>query len=62
MFWPYMIPYAITVGNAAAPEASLSFLFSDAGIFALPVVALYTCVVYLVFRGKHVIAELRIPR
>ena len=27
MFWPYMIPYTITVGNAAAPEKSLSFLF-----------------------------------
>ena len=27
MFWPYMIPYSITIGNAAAPEASLSFLF-----------------------------------
>jgi cytochrome d ubiquinol oxidase subunit II len=57
MFWPYMIPYTITVGNAAAPEASLSFLFWGAGLFALPVVVIYTCVVYWVFRGKHIIAE-----
>ena len=30
LFWPYMIPYSITVGSAAAPEASLSFLFFGA--------------------------------
>ena len=53
MFWPYMIPYSITVGNAAAPEESLSFLFWGAGLVALPVVVIYTCVIYWVFRGKQ---------
>ena len=52
LFWPYMIPYAITVGNAAAPDKSLSFLFWGAGVFVLPVIAIYTAVVYWVFRGK----------
>ena len=52
MFWPYMIPYSITVGGAAAPEASLSFLFWGAGVFVLPVIAIYTAVVYWMFRGK----------
>lgn len=52
MFWPYMIPYSITVGNAAAPEASLSFLFWGAGIVVLPIITLYTVVVYWIFRGK----------
>lgn len=52
LFWPYMIPYSVTVGNAAAPEASLSFLFWGAGLFVLPVVAIYTVGVYRVFRGK----------
>jgi cytochrome bd ubiquinol oxidase subunit II len=52
MFWPYMIPYSITVANAAAPEASLSFLFYGAGIIILPVVAAYTIHIYWVFRGK----------
>ena len=51
MFWPYMIPYSITVTNAAAPEASLSFLFYGA-VFILPVIAIYTIGVYWVFRGK----------
>ena len=53
MFWPYMIPYTITVGNAAAPEKSLSFLFWGAGVFVLPVIAIYTAVVYWLFRGKR---------
>jgi cytochrome bd ubiquinol oxidase subunit II len=51
MFWPYMIPYTITVANAAAPEASLQFLFYG-GVVVLPVIAVYTIGVYWVFRGK----------
>ena len=51
MFWPYMIPYQVTVANAAAPEASLSFLFWGA-VFVLPVIALYSVGIYWVFRGK----------
>jgi cytochrome d ubiquinol oxidase subunit II len=51
MFWPYMVPYSITVGSAAAPEASLQFLFYG-GVVVLPVIALYTASVYWVFRGK----------
>ena len=51
MFWPYMIPYSVTVANAAAPEASLSFLFYG-GVVVLPVIAAYTIGVYWVFRGK----------
>jgi len=52
MFWPYMIPYSITIASAAAPEASLSFLFYGAGLFVLPVIAVYTFRVYWLFRGK----------
>lgn len=53
MFWPYMIPYSVTVDAAAAPEASLSFLFWGAGLFVLPVIVAYTAVVYWMFRGKQ---------
>jgi cytochrome d ubiquinol oxidase subunit II len=52
LFWPFMIPYAVTIGDAAAPEASLSFLFWGAGLFVLPVIGIYTGVVYWLFRGK----------
>ncbi len=52
MYWPYMVPYAITVADAAGPEASLSFLFWGAGLFVLPVILIYTVAVYWIFRGK----------
>ena len=51
MMWPYMIPYSLTVADAAAPEASLRFFFY-AGVVALPLIAIYTIGVYWVFRGK----------
>ena len=37
--------------NAAAPDASLSFLFWGA-VVVLPVIAVYTIAVYWLFRGK----------
>jgi cytochrome d ubiquinol oxidase subunit II len=49
LFWPYMIPYQVTV---AAPRRRTSrFRFcSGAGVFVLPVI--YTAVVYWAFRCK----------
>jgi hypothetical protein len=35
-----------------APEALLAFLFWDAGLFGLPVIAIYTIAVYRVLGGK----------
>ena len=51
-FWPYMVPFTITIGDAAAPPQSLTFMFYGAGIVVLPVILIYTAVVYWVFRGK----------
>ena len=51
MFWPYMIPYVLTVNDAAAPEATLRFFFYG-GAAVLPVIAAYTIGVYWIFRGK----------
>lgn len=51
-FWPYMVPFSLTVAEAAAPPAALSFMFWGAGIVVLPIVLIYTVTVYLVFRGK----------
>ncbi len=51
-FWPYMVPFSLTIQAAAAPAASLSFLFYGAGLVALPVILVYTAVVYWIFRGK----------
>ena len=51
MLWPYMIPYALTIADAAAPESSLQFFFYG-GAIVLPVIAIYTIGVYWVFRGQ----------
>jgi cytochrome bd ubiquinol oxidase subunit II len=51
-FWPYMIAYSVTVQQAAAPVQSLEFMFWGAGVVVFPVVLIYTCVVYWIFRGK----------
>ncbi|MGC1301688.1 MAG: cytochrome d ubiquinol oxidase subunit II [Caulobacteraceae bacterium] len=51
-FWPYMIPYELTIAEAAAPPSSLAFMFWGAGVVVLPLILLYTATVYRVFRGK----------
>ena len=51
-FWPYMIPFSITIDEAAAPHSSLAFMFWGAGIFVFPLMLLYTAISYTVFRGK----------
>jgi cytochrome bd ubiquinol oxidase subunit II len=32
-FWPYMIPFYITIDQAAAPHSSLAFMFWGEGLF-----------------------------
>ena len=51
-FWPYMIPFSITINEAAAPPSSLAFMFWGAGIVVFPLMLLYTVISYSVFRGK----------
>lgn len=55
-FWPYMIPYSLTVDQAASPLESTRFMFWGAGLVALPLTLAYTLFVYHVFRGKVVAA------
>jgi cytochrome d ubiquinol oxidase subunit II len=51
-FWPYMIPFSITIDEAAAPHSSLAFMFWGEGLFVFPLMLLYTVISYTVFRGK----------
>jgi cytochrome d ubiquinol oxidase subunit II len=51
-FYPYMVPFSITIADAVSPAASLSFMFWGAGIFVLPITLIYTFVVYFIFKGK----------
>jgi cytochrome d ubiquinol oxidase subunit II len=56
-FWPYMIPFSITIEQAAAPHSSLAFMFWGAGLFVFPLMLLYTVISLAVFRGKVAPAE-----
>ena len=51
-FWPYMIPFAITIEEAASPHSSLAFMFWGEGLFVFPLMLLYTAISFTVFRGK----------
>lgn len=49
--FPYVVPRAVTVADAAAPDASLGFMLIGAVIF-LPLILVYTGYSYWIFRGK----------
>ena len=51
-FWPYMIPFSITIEQAASPHSTLAFMFWGAGIIVFPLMLIYTVISYTVFRGK----------
>jgi len=51
-FWPYMIPFSITIEEAAAPHSSLAFMFWGEVMFVFPLMLIYTAISYTVFRGK----------
>jgi len=50
-FYPYIVPGALTIKEAAAPEASLGFLLVGAAVL-VPIILAYTGYAYWVFRGK----------
>ena len=51
-FLPYIVPFSLTINEAAAPTRSLAFIFWGAGIVVLPLILVYTVMVYTVFKGK----------
>ncbi|MFZ4710746.1 MAG: cytochrome d ubiquinol oxidase subunit II [Zwartia sp.] len=50
-FFPYIVPSAVTLWQAAAPDKSLRFLLVGA-VVLLPMILAYTAYAYWVFRGK----------
>ena len=50
-FYPMIVPPALTIEEAAAPESSLKFALVGAGIL-IPIILCYTAYAYWVFRGK----------
>jgi cytochrome d ubiquinol oxidase subunit II len=49
--YPYIVPRAITVWQAAAPDTSLLFLLVGTAVL-IPIILAYTAYSYWVFRGK----------
>jgi cytochrome d ubiquinol oxidase subunit II len=50
-FYPYIVPRAVTIQAAAAPDSSLKFLLVGAAVM-IPTIFAYTAYAYYVFRGK----------
>jgi cytochrome d ubiquinol oxidase subunit II len=50
-FYPYIVPGALTIEEAAAPDVSLGFLLVGA-VVLIPIILAYTGYAYWVFRGK----------
>lgn len=50
--WPYLLPFSVTVDQAAAPAASLGFLFAGGALAAFPLALLCTALVARFLRGK----------
>lgn len=50
-FWPYIVPFEITIWDAASPSSSQLFLLVPIA-FIMPVTLLYSWYSYRVFRGK----------
>ncbi|GLR71295.1 cytochrome d ubiquinol oxidase subunit II [Agaribacter marinus] len=50
-FYPYVVPNALTIYEAASAESSLNIIFFGA-IVVVPIIAAYTAVAYYAFRGK----------
>jgi cytochrome d ubiquinol oxidase subunit II len=51
-FWPYMVPFSITIDEAAAPHSSLAFMFWGEGLFVFPLMLIYVATGFRVFKGK----------
>ena len=51
-FWPYMVPFSITIDEAASPHSTLAFMFWGGGLFVFPLMLVYTATSLTVFRGK----------
>ncbi|WP_394242887.1 cytochrome d ubiquinol oxidase subunit II [Vibrio astriarenae] len=49
--FPYLVPFALTYSETAAPDSSLKFLLVGA-VILLPMIIAYTAYSYWVFRGK----------
>ena len=51
LFWPYLLPFALSIEQAATPHSNLTLLLG-AGTFVLPLMLLLTAINYTALYGK----------
>jgi cytochrome d ubiquinol oxidase subunit II len=44
LFWPYLLPFALSIEQAAPPHSNLAFMFLGAGTFVFPLMLLFTAI------------------
>ena len=52
LFWPYLLPFAISIEQVAIPHSNLAFMFFGAVTYVLPLVLLFTVINYTALSGK----------
>ena len=51
LFWPYLLPFALSIEQAATPHSNLTLLLG-AGTFVFPLMLLFTAINYTAPYGK----------
>ena len=52
LFWPYLLPFAVSIEQVATPHSNLAFVLLAAGTFVLPLMLLFTAINYTALYGK----------
>ena len=52
LFWPYLLPFALSIERAVTPYSNLAFMFLGAGTFVFPLMLLLTAINYAARCGK----------
>ena len=52
LFWPYLLPFALSIEQVAIPHSNLALMFLGAGTFVFPLMLLFTAVNYTALCGK----------
>jgi cytochrome d ubiquinol oxidase subunit II len=62
LFWPYLLPFALSIERAATPHSNLALMFLGAGTFVFPFMLLFTAINYIALCGKSRSQTAIIPR
>jgi cytochrome bd ubiquinol oxidase subunit II len=52
LFWPYLLPFALSIERAVTPHSNLAFMFLGAGTFVFPLMLLFAAINYAALCGR----------